>query len=178
MGAVALTAAANITGRSAARQKPSLWVRLRGASGVTSRRAEPRPPTRADHSSHPWLTVVPPYPGAHRMDTADVFERLKAKQMELEKMRRAIAELQSLEESAVRFSAHPTTTHTRRLSNAPTLFDLNPRPSLVCRWLRRPRLRQCQSPHLRRLRRLHRRRPRGLLQATSTWKASMPSSRS
>ena len=112
------------------------------------------------------------------MDTADVFERLKAKQMELEKMRRAIAELQSLEESAVRFSAHPTTTHTRRLSNAPTLFDLNPRPSLVCRWLRRPRLRQCQSPHLRRLRRLHRRRPRGLLQATSTWKASMPSSRS
>lgn len=56
------------------------------------------------------------------MDTADVFERLKAKQMELEKMRRAIAELQSLEESAVRFSAHPTTTH--------TLFDLNPR--LAC----------------------------------------------
>ena len=52
----------------------------------------------------------PSVSGALRMDTADVFERLKAKQMELEKMRRAIAELQSLEESAVRFSAHPTTT--------------------------------------------------------------------
>lgn len=52
----------------------------------------------------------PSVSGALSMDTADVFERLKAKQMELEKMRRAIAELQSLEESAVRFSAHPTTT--------------------------------------------------------------------